>query len=631
MRAFTEGQRDVAGTPRHVQSRPPADMNDQRRGNGYAVVLVGLLALVGCGGKPTLVLQWKGLPAEASGLSVRLSSPTWSFDGADSPGGPVSVAHPGGGVVEIGVDRAYLAAHGDRLRLGLAVPARLPVQAVAGALVGGSSRVVEASGTAAPDQDLLLRFDFTQAHEAGDGGADQLDAAPVGDVAIQDGPGPAADVAGREGATLAGDAGAGAEAALPDAAVERTAPADTAVERTSPMPDLAPPDEMPPPDSAASPDTAPPVDHPPPTCTLGPLRAASVSMPSGSPSIAYAGGFFGVAWVDADRILYNALDENGVLQKSADLLVVPKVAGQTLSGAALAAAGNRLALAYGRHDGTGATTALRLLTPGTGAGVGPAVAGVVGDGNPPDGGGVAASDDGTRIAVASRLWGLTATAWRVDLFDGAPALLASSPPPPATSFTTGVTWWPGHGFAAASISELGGAITVYAPPLADPSPNAFTTDSDRPQVGLAGTTVSVAAGGDRLAVAWIDGRPCPGCTSTREVYLALLDPATHAIVTSVHASAPTARPKQYPRLRFDGSSWVLAWSEYSSTSDSTVWLRRFDAALAPLGPPLDLSATSPKRPASPVDLAVVGPNEYAVVFQPFLDTHKFLRVSCTGP
>jgi hypothetical protein len=551
---------------------------------------VALAAALGCrDAGPTLVLEFQGLPQEATAVAVELSADSWRFAAKDVEGGPIAIHHPEGRL-RLDLDRGYLARRGDRLRLPLAVPERLQVTAIALATAGGRSLRADALATIAPGQDAVLGFTFVE-------------------------PSPAADA----GAGAARDGGAPEEA---DAVSSR------------------PEDGPPPPDAGGAPDSLPPPpDAVEATCMLGPLRPASLSVPSNDPSLAHVGGLFGLAWLQAGGggVLYNAVDPEGALQRpDEDVTVVVADGMAAYRTPRLATLGARFALAYGRQERPGGrtTTVLRLIAPATGATVaGPTPAAANTSTITDELGAAAASPFG--MAVVSRKTGTLGgpTIARVDLFDDRANAFPVGGPDLGAAYAVGITWVPGISrFAAAALADAsqGGTLAIVDSVGQIDRRTRFTGPADAPVAGAAGAAVSLAGAGEQAVVAWIDGQACAGCSS-REVWLALLDGGSGRVLARTRASTGTDVPKSFPHVRWDGRSFVVIWAEYLSPTNSTVRLRRFDRQLAALGGPLDLGAGARTRPIGDVDVAVAAPNDYGVVMTLFTDRHHFRRVICTGP
>ena len=554
------------------------------------MALALILGLAACRSQtPALVLEFSGLPAQAADLTVDLFNDHWAFTGADVNEGPVTISRPDGRL-HFGIDRGYLAGKGDRLRLPLETSERLALEAFAQARVETGGVYGEARGTAAPGQDLILRFLLApQAPDDAGSGDGAADAAPT--------PGP-------------DDAGAPAVDARPDLAGEVAPPRDTA-----------------------------PADGPPPvtSCSVGPVKPLGMMVASTEPSLAFvpAAGIFAAVWSDGSRVLFNAVDREGKLQHPADVVAVSAEGGATLRSARLAMAGDALALAYGKSQGGGgAGVVVRMLQPATGAaGIALLLNGPTTDGTAPELGALAF---GTNLAVVSRAHGTSAAQARVDLVSkGLAPVTAQNHASLSGARAAAIGWAPGadrYGVAALDGSPAGGTLSTFDVDLGFDRPAAFTGAGAMPVSTLAGATVSVAGAGDRLAVAWIDGQPCPACKTRREVWLATLDARTGALLRATHVSASdSSLPKLFPHVVFDGASYAVAWEEYDSQFSSRVLVRRFDAELRPLGDLVDASAAGPARPSGDIDLVVEDRNRYALAFTPYLGPHHFTRITCTAP
>jgi hypothetical protein len=577
-------------------------MKTSRWVKGWLTLGLWMAALGGCG-RPTLTLSFAGLDRDAQALTVHLSSPTWRFAGGDVPVGPVSVAHPGDGVLEIGIDRGYLAAHGDRLRLPLQLSGALEVNATARATTGEQVWTAATHGAAAPDRDLTLAFLFGAAQPADGGEVTGTDGGAATPDATTDGPPPTRKAdAGPDGPGLS-------DTATPDSAADAL-----------PAPDTAGPDV-------------------PPSCIVGQPKPASIALPSSRPTIAFAGGIFGVAWNDRGEIRYNAVDADGKLQNARDVLVAAAGIMETTSLPRLVAAGGGIGLFYGRQNGGASfrSTAFKVLAPATGASTqAPIFHDTLTGAGLPELGGAVLGEHG-QLVLIHRIGGDQPSQARLEIYGSNPptAFGARTLAALAATRATGLGWAPaGRRFAAAALidgSASGGRLITFDADLGDDRNFTFTRPGDAPVIGVAGATISVAGGADRFAVAWIDGQGCSGCTSGRELYLALFDSTGSTLLAKVHASDATPTPKSYPHLVFDGRSFVAVWSEYVSTTDAAVKLRRFDQNLAPLGPPLDLTAGAAHRPLGDLDLAAAAPNDYGVALTLFTETHQFIHVTCSGP
>ena len=97
-----------------------------------------------------------------------------------------------------------------------------------------------------------------------------------------------------------------------------------------------------------------------PNCAVRGQYAASVGIGGSGPTVAYSAPLFGVVWkAAANDLLYNAVSESGTLQLGADKTVVSGTT-QGVNTPRLARLGADFALAYGRHDGSGAQAGLKL-------------------------------------------------------------------------------------------------------------------------------------------------------------------------------------------------------------------------------------------------------------------------------
>jgi hypothetical protein len=540
------------------------------------------LALVGCA-KPALVLEFVDLPRQAGALSVRLSSTQWLFRGTNVETGPVTVHYFDGGL-RISIDRDHLAGKGDHLRLGLITPSEeLNLEALAEAQAGSRALAAETRAWARPGEDLTLRLVFTE-------------------VPSEEEPDPGRTDGGRP----LGPSDGGA--AAPDAA--------------APAPDLAGP---PPPDAAT----------PPAVCTPGPVKPISVSVPSAEPSLAFVATppTFAVVWTDGSRVLFNTVDRDGKLQHPSDIVAVAAEGAAIYRNPRLAPVADALALAYGKSGGGGggAGVVVRMVQPATGAaGISLLLNGPTTDGSAPEISGLVA---GNNLAAVSRASGSQPAQARVDLVSRVLSPLKSqSHAALSGTRAAGIGWAADrYGVAALDGSPRGGTLATFDVDLGFDRPFAFSTDGATP-VTAAGATVSVAGAGDRLAVAWIDGRPCPTCKTGREVFLGTVDARSGVMSPSLHVSASDgALPKLFPHLVWDGASYAVIWQEYQSPAVSRVMLRRFDPQLRPLGAIVDLSAGAPARPVGDIDLVVEARNVYGVAMTPHLGAHHFTRVTCSGP
>jgi hypothetical protein len=377
----------------------------------------------------------------------------------------------------------------------------------------------------------------------------------------------------------------------------------------------------------------------PPNCVVGGLLTASVSTASASPTLAVAAnGLFSVAWLgpSGGSVLYNAVDAANMLQSAtADVAVVPAASGVTFATPRLANVGPDLMLAYGRRAASGARAAAVRIAARDGAILGAEILGAnfTTATAPPDIGGVAVNGDGSRVAVISRRAELgAATPANVDLFSGSPGLITSSAPALLSmTRTTGIAWHQAGRFLAGAIldgTSGGGRIHELADNDLSPARTfTFTAAPDLPIIGSGAATIAVTASRGGMAMVWLDGQSCSGCTG-REVFLATLDTNGNRL-GEVQVSAPSTATKSFPHVAFDGAAIVVAWLEFTSISDSQIKLRRFDAAREPVAPAINIG---PRGSAALGDLglAAAGAGDYGVAFGLSSGTQTVAHVICAG-
>jgi hypothetical protein len=541
---------------------------------------------------PSLTIAFSGLPATASAVTVTLSSGAASFGGsAGAPTAAAAVSYPGDGTVVITIDRAVAAARGDRLRFPLTASSTLELDATARAADGGAQYSASAHAEVQAGADAVLAFDFRAPGQGADaGGVDGMTVAP---------PEAGRDVPGQE-TPLPGDAS-----------------------------------DVPP----------PPIDSGiPARCVVSPPRPASAAPAAGAPAIGFASSLFGVAWTTGSgtSVVYNAVDASGTLQNAADVTVAPAASGVTMSAPRLARFGADLALAYGRRAASGTSAPVVLaIAPATGAvRGGPAMGVGATEAAPREIGDVAVDLAANRVAVASR--GAAAgmpTPAAIDLFGATGEAISfgtsSSPTGFTATWSTGLGWSAGQFVLGAFVdmSASGGMLATFADAALAPGVAfAFTDRTDQPVLGIAGAGVSVAGLGttDQVAVAWVDGQSCSGCSGL-EVFLALWHTNGSAAVAQVQVSAPSQIQKRFPHVVFDGSAIAVAWLEFESTTRAAVKLRRFDPMLRPVGDVLDVGpAGTPQPVLADIGLCAAAPGEYGVVMSLFAAKQSFTHVICTG-
>jgi hypothetical protein len=278
------------------------------------------------------------------------------------------------------------------------------------------------------------------------------------------------------------------------------------------------------------------------------------------------------------------------------------------------------------------------ISPATGQlRAGPVTGTTITDARPPEIGEVAASADGTRIALVSRRDALDTPAQvAVDLFGDPLAQVAAGLPAPLEEIrtATGIAWVAGRAeFVVGAVSEstgVGGRLVAFSDSSLAPGTGLlFTSAAAAPAVGSA-AGVSVAGVGDRVAVAWTDWRTCSGC-SGREIFLTIVDASGGRPFGEVQVSEPSTTPKSFPKVVFDGAALAVAWLEYQDPDRSDVKLRRFDDRLGPAGPILGVGPVGQPRPASgDIDLAAAAPGDYAVVMSIQTGRQSLTRVTCAG-
>jgi hypothetical protein len=542
---------------------------------------------------PSLTLTFSGLPATASTVTVTLSSGAASFGGGAGSATPAAaVSYPGDGTVVITIDRAVAAARGDHLRFPLTASSALELDATARATDGGVEYAASAHAEVRAGADTVLAFDFRAPGQGADaGGSDGMTVAP---------PDAGRDVPGQDSSST----GDGAD---------------------------RPPD--------GSSDTGIPA-----RCVVSAPRPASAATASGAPAIGFASSLFGVAWTagSGTSVVYNAVDASGTLLSAADVTVAPPASGVTMSAPHLAPFGANLALAYGHRAANGTSAPFLLsIAPATGAVLGaPALGSGAAEPAAREIGDVAVNLAATRVAVASR--GASAamsTPATIDVFvangEAASFGISNRAGNLAATWSTGLGWSAGNFVVGAVVdmSANGGAVATFADgDLASGVQFDFTDRTDQPVVGIAGASVSVAGIGTtgQVAVAWVDGQSCAGCSGL-EVFLALWRTNGSAAVAQVQVSAPSQIQKRFPHVVFDGSAIAVAWLEYESTTRAAVKLRRYDLSLRPVGDTLDVGpAGAPQPVLADIGLCAAAPGEYGVVMSLFAAKQSFTHVICTG-
>lgn len=579
-------------------------------------------------------MEFVRLPDSASVITVTLTAPGVSFAGDDAGGnagngGGVSVTYASG-TISVVIDRAFAASRGNRIRLPLKASEPLQLQATALSVAGSMTYAAAAEVTVQPGRSATLKFDFAAAPpDASDAGDAGMDAAAAEVQTIVPMPDAAPDVA----PDAAPDRPT-SDAASPDTTVD--APVDTPADTGAPEVSIDADKAF---DADKSLD-APPPDVPGPpiatNCDVGGLYAVSTTTTSGSPTLAVSSaGLFGVAWLGAGgNVLYNAVDAAGMLQNTADVPVaIP--GGATLSAPRLASVGPDMMLAYGRHQTTGARAAVVRIAARNGAIVGAEIPGAnfSNASAPPEIGGVAVRNDGTRVAVISRRAELgMATPANVDLFSSSPGLITfDAPVLLSMTRTTGITWLPSGRFLGAALMDMtsgSGRLHELTDNNLGPGRTfAFTAAPDLPVVGSGAATIAVAAAGDRIAVVWLDSQSCAGCT-VREVFLATLD-ANGIRLGEVQVSAANNLTKSYPRVVFDGAAIAVAWLEYGSFADSQLKLRRFDTARVPVAAAINVG-TRGTVALGDFGLAAAATGAYGLAYGISGGTQTLARVICTG-
>ena len=601
-------------------------------------------ALAGCSAdEPALTMVFTRVPAVPGAITVTLASGGVTFVGDDTamPGG-VSVSYVAGTIV-VTIERTYLDSRSDRVRLPLKAGQQLPLMGTARISDGTTTYAAVAEATIEPGRSATLTFDFGggdgDSHDASSDMAVSNKIAPpdaATEVMPEAGAGDRPDASPDGGPDVAPDPVDAPVDVPADAPVD--VPADAPVDVPADVPVDVPADvpvDVPDKSLDASPPDVSTGDAPPSiatTCVVGGLHAASVSTATGSPTVAASTtGVFGVAWLGpgAANVLYNAVDTSGMLQNAADVPVVANVTPR------LASLGTDLVLAYGRRGSAGARAAAVRIVARTGAVTGAEIVGanVTPATAPPDVGGIAASADGTHIAVISRRADLAAgTPTGVDLFSGSPALITSSAPGvlPMTR-AAGVAWHPAGRFLAGVVLDAttgGGRIYELADGDLGPGRTLpFTAAPDLPVVGSGAATVAVAAVGRGIAVAWLDAQSCAGCTA-REVFLATLDSNGNR-VGEVQVSAPSSATKSYPHLVFDGAAITVAWLEYSGLPDAQIKLRRFNGAGVPVAPAMNIGVRGTAA-LGDLGLAAAGIGDYGIAYGLSSGTQTLAHVTCTG-
>jgi hypothetical protein len=599
----------------------------------FAAVLAAMAALSGCGSEqPALTLVFQTVPSGTDHLQVTLHGAGATFMGPDAGNANVGVSYASGNVI-IDIDGAYAQARLYRIRLPLTAGKDITLEGTARATSGADELATAMkSAQVAAGQSATLIFDFpadggVDPSPAPDGGLDGGDAGG-GDAGADDAPldaadgGPATD--GPTDATspdLSGDAPRDLGDDTPS-----DAPTDVAIDMSpgDVAPDSPPdvPAEMPPMDSG--PDVPPTIGT---TCRMSGQSQASVASGGSGPTVAYAGGLFGVVWQATTGLSYNAVAPNGTLQFAQDKLIVSS-AGQSLTTPRLARLGSDFVLAYGRRDTSGGQAAVVRFPAATGVAGQPSTGqSRPGASSAPEIGEVAVSADEKKLAVISRPADLsTQTSATVDGFNDALAFTgAKMPPQLGATRTTGIGWVANRFMAGAvtdATSTGGTLVELSDTDLTFQSSHPFTTSTNAPVVGSSTATMSIAGAVDLVAVAWIDLQ-----SGRREVWIAVYSLKTSALVVSMQASVSSTTPKYYPHVVFDGAAFALAWLEANGSSDAQLKLRRFEPSLMPVAAPMNVG------PAGMVslgdfDLTEAGANVYGVADALSTSTQALFVIMC---
>jgi hypothetical protein len=589
-----------------------------RRGLALSLLLA---AVAGCAAdQPVLTLVFERLPDGTQRIDVTLHGTDATFMGPDAGNDQVGVSYPAGDVLVM-INAGYAAARGNHIRLPLTAGNSIELQGTASAIVDAETQTVASTSTSVTaGASATMKFDFG----AGDGGTDTSTAG---------------DDAGAIDGQADADAGVDADASeagagdVPADLSSQDVPADLAQDVPTEMPGSDVAADRAPADVAA--DLASPTDTSgdgPATiginCSLRGQFAASVGTGGSGPTVAHVTPLFGVVWKAGTDLLYNAVSEMGALQLAADKTVVSGGT-QGVSSPRLARVGADFALAYGRHDGTGAQAAVVRVAPATGVAAGPAAMGMnrPGVSASPELGGIAVSGDQRNVAVISRPSDLTAqTAAIVDEFNDTFAfVMAKMPSGLGATRTTGIGWAPGRFLAGAvtQATSAGGTLLEMSDDtnLTVGAMHAFTSGTASPVVGSGAATISVAGAGDRVAVAWVDLQG-----GKRVVTLALVPFSTGTAGAPVPAST-SAVTKYYPHLVFDGAAFAVAWLEANGPSDSQIMLRRFDTNLAPVGAPITVGSSGAVG-LGDLDIAAAGPNAYGIAAAGSNSTQQLFTITC---
>jgi hypothetical protein len=317
-----------------------------------------------------------------------------------------------------------------------------------------------------------------------------------------------------------------------------------------------------------------------------------------------------------------------------DTVAVPAVTNVTYSEPVLAPFGSELVLAAAQKGPSSNTTftMVRRIQPSNATIVGSQATGP----SQPSSTilsveGLATDPSATRIAVASRISGVVATAATLDRFTAAPAYASPSAAIPSSAYAVSVGWSEtATRFGAPYIvsgTSTGGKFSTYDALLSIPPVTTdFTVIPDQPLSGSTSFPVSVAPMGSQLVVAWLAQAP-----STFEVFLTSLDPVTGARSASVQASDTAATYKYYPRVISDGNSLFVVWVENAGVQYRAMW-RRFANSLSPLGPSVCASCPSGQSvPLGRLGAASAARNQYGVAMLLSDNLEYVARITCTGP
>jgi hypothetical protein len=172
-----------------------------------------------------------------------------------------------------------------------------------------------------------------------------------------------------------------------------------------------------------------------------------------------------------------------------------------------------------------------------------------------------------------------------------------------------------------------GFLHVFDVNLENQASHRFTAAADWPMVS-GGWEVSIAAVGESFAIAWADRRHDE---QQHDIYVTSIHGGTGevSLAGSVKVSGDTSVFREYPRIRFDGRSLIVAWLEQDGTFLS-LRARRLTTGLEPIGHVLTIDPEAEVF-QGPFGMAVAAENDYGFVSARGDGHFLFARLVCTGP